>query len=73
MWGDITHTALKAHQRQCLWIMSRYRRLFYFGFGVGRSYFILSFNDEICLSLTGTVEPVLRNHCHERPPVLKDH
>ena len=22
---------------------------------------------------TGTVKPVLRDHCHERPPVLKDH
>ncbi len=22
---------------------------------------------------SGTVEPVLRDHCHERPPVLTDH
>ncbi len=25
------------------------------------------------LDLRATVKPVLRDHCHERPPVLKDH
>ncbi len=26
-----------------------------------------------CLKYVNTVKPVLRDHCHERPPVLKDH
>ncbi len=24
------------------------------------------------INLPSTVEPVLRDHCHERPPILKD-
>ncbi len=31
-------------------------------------------NSMVALSqVTATVKPVLRDHCRERPPVLKDH
>ncbi len=33
----------------------------------------LKLQEPLYMSLVFTVKPVLRDHCHERPPVLTDH
>ncbi len=55
--GGACHAAL----RPCLYISNRHSH-------EGRKTEVVG-----VLLGNGTVKPVLRDHCHERPPVLKDH